>query len=64
MKLRIATKTHNDIIASCPLEGACQGVQITQGKMITFSCDYYNGTRIDERGLFVRCDFPEPECNN
>ena len=58
MKLRKALKRHDDITAECPVEGNCQGVQITQGKVMSFSCGCYAGTHEDERGLFVRCDYP------
>jgi len=62
MKLRKAIKRHNGITAECPVDGDCQGTQITQGKVMTFSCPQYRGTHEDKRGLFVKCNYPV--CNN
>ena len=64
MKLRLAMKRHDDIIASCPIEGPCVGVQMTQGKIITYSCDYYSGTQEEGEDLLVRCDYAGPECSS
>ncbi len=64
MKLRSAIKRHDDIIASCPIEGPCVGVQTTQGKIVTYSCDYYVDTREEGEKLLVRCRYQGPECRS
>ncbi len=61
MKLRRAIRRHDGIAAECPIEGDCQGAQITQGKMVTFTCGYYLGSNENDRGLFVRCGYPGPD---
>lgn len=62
MRLRHAIRRYDDISASCPIEGPCQGVQITQGKKVTYSCDYYNGMLEEEEELLVRCAYSGPVC--
>ncbi len=64
MKLRKAIRRSDEVTADCPVEGDCQGVQITQGKVLSFSCPYFNGTHENDRGVFVRCDFPGQECSS
>lgn len=64
MTLRRAIRRHDDITAECPIEGSCQGVQITQGKMMAIGCGYYAGTRENKQELFVCCNYPESACSN
>ena len=64
MKLRRAIKSHAGIAAECPVEGDCQGAQITQGKMMTFTCPHYLGTQDEKEGLCVRCSYTGPECSS
>lgn len=62
MILRRAIRRHDGIAAECPVEGDCQGAQITQGKIMTFSCPHYHGTQDEKEGLYVRCSYSGPEC--
>jgi hypothetical protein len=64
IKLRRAIKSHAGISAECPVEGDCQGTQVSQGKMITFTCLHYVGTQEKEDGLHVHCSYAGPECKN
>ncbi|MBL4901077.1 hypothetical protein JYT85_01450 [Desulfocapsa sp. AH-315-G09] len=63
MKLRSATINHNSITAECPVGEDCQAIQITQGKMMTFSCPHYHGLYNGDRGQMVRCNYSAIACN-
>lgn len=64
MELLRAIKSHTGISAECPVEGDCQGEQITQGKMMTFTCPHFDGTQRETGSLYVRCSYTGPECSH
>jgi len=61
-KLRRAVNRDAGVTAVCPLGGGeCLVREDVQGKMRAVPCGFYAGLHEDERGVFARCDCPDPK---